>query len=82
MDKFGEDTALWRDVGALFASLPLATVLPRAMNGGALVVHAGVGSGVVGDVTKGGESILHNEHVADLLWSDPDLVKPMYSLHI
>jgi len=75
--KYGADlvesSLLWEMVGKLFAGLPLACVIPKEYNGGAFVVHAGVGEGVdIGGIRKGPESVLKDETVADLVWSDPD----------
>ena len=68
--------AMWPAVQEFFSLLPLATLIPRKMCGGALVVHAGVSShsGALGSLTKGGASVVkEGSRVTDMLWSDPDV---------
>jgi diadenosine tetraphosphatase ApaH/serine/threonine PP2A family protein phosphatase len=76
-DKFGR-APVWNNVTDFYSSLPIATVIPPGQNGGAFVVHAGVGNLIPMitkrghcNVQKGGASVLDDDHIADLLWSDP-----------
>ncbi|GMI13673.1 hypothetical protein TrVE_jg13844 [Triparma verrucosa] len=66
----------WDECVSFFESLSVAHLIDNDFNGGAVVVHAGVGdwdglSGVA-DLGKGPGSILKTGLLEDITWSDPD----------
>jgi len=65
---------LWPKVEEFFSALPLATLVPSELAGGAIVVHAGVGLPSLENLSKGAASVVKaGDRVTDLLWSDPDV---------
>ncbi|GMH63567.1 hypothetical protein TL16_g03748 [Triparma laevis f. inornata] len=65
----------WEECGKFFENLSLAHLIPREYNGGALVVHAGIGNcdwKEFCSISKGDGSILKSGILEDITWSDPD----------
>ena len=72
--KYPEHEGLiWSAFGELCKELPMGSIIDKDYNGGAVVVHGGLGENtVLGKVVKSPPSALKTEG-AEILWSDPDV---------
>ena len=69
----GHADRIFEAFGSFCQSLPMGGILPRTYNGGAFIVHGGVGENTDPESIQKSPPCALKTPEADILWSDPDL---------